>query len=55
MPTVWEVPDEVYGSDRTIHRIYQHWCRVGVFERMWAMVHCCGFAACRPRRRNVAY
>jgi putative transposase len=34
----WNHIPRVYGSDRTIHRVFQHWCRAGVFERMWAML-----------------
>ena len=34
----WNHIPRVYGSDRTIHRYFQVWCRSGVFERMWALL-----------------
>ncbi len=27
-----------FGSDRSIHRWFQRWCRNGVFERIWAVL-----------------
>ncbi len=34
----WNHIPRVYGSDRTIHRYFQHWCRTGLFERIWALL-----------------
>lgn len=34
----WNHIPRVYGSDRTIHRYFQHWCRVGLFEKIWALI-----------------
>ncbi len=34
----WNHIPRVYGSDRTIHRYFQSWCRTGLFERIWALL-----------------
>ena len=32
----WNKLPERFGSDRSIHRWFQRWCRAGVFEKVWA-------------------
>jgi putative transposase len=32
----WNHIPRVYGDDATIHRTFQRWRRLGLFERMWA-------------------
>lgn len=32
----WNHLPDRFGSDRTIHRWFQRWCRHGVMERIWA-------------------
>jgi putative transposase len=32
----WNHLPEEFGSDRTIHRWFQRWCRNGVMEKIWA-------------------
>jgi putative transposase len=34
----WNHIPHVYGNDRTIHRYFQHWCKTGVFEKIWALM-----------------
>ncbi len=34
----WNHIPRVYGSDRTLHRYFQRWCRSGLFERLWALL-----------------
>lgn len=34
----WNHIPRVYGSDRTLHRYFQHWCQVGLFEKIWALL-----------------
>ena len=34
----WNHIPHVYGDDATIHRTFQRWQRLGLFERMWAML-----------------
>ena len=34
----WNKLPERFGSDRSIHRWFQRWCRHGVFERIWAVL-----------------
>jgi putative transposase len=34
----WNRLPERFGSDRSIHRWFQRWCRNGVFERIWAVL-----------------
>lgn len=34
----WNHIPRVYGDDSTIHRTFQHWQRIGLFERIWAML-----------------
>ncbi len=32
----WNRLPKRFGSDRTIHRWFQRWCRNGVMQRIWA-------------------
>ncbi len=34
----WNHIPKVYGSDRTIHRYFQHWCKQGVFGQIWSLL-----------------
>lgn len=34
----WNHIPSVYGDDATIHRTFQRWCELGVFERLWALL-----------------
>jgi putative transposase len=34
-----------FGDDSSVHRWFQHWCRLGVFKRIWALM----VAACEQR------
>ena len=34
----WNSLPKELGDDSTIHRAYQRWVRLGVFDRIWAMV-----------------
>lgn len=34
----WNKLPERFGSDRSIHRWFQRWCRNGAFERIWAVL-----------------
>ena len=34
----WNHLPEKFGSDRTIHRWFQRWCRNGVMEQIWAVL-----------------
>lgn len=34
----WNHIPQVYGDDSTIHRTFQHWQQIGLFERIWAML-----------------
>ena len=34
----WNHIPRVYGNDRTIHRCFQHWVKVGLFARVWALI-----------------
>lgn len=34
----WNHIPRVYGDDSTIHRYFQHWCRMGLFEKIWALL-----------------
>jgi putative transposase len=34
----WNKLPERFGSDRSIHRWFQRWCRNGVFEKIWAVL-----------------
>lgn len=34
----WNHIPKVYGSDATIHRTFQRWRRLGVFEQVWALL-----------------
>ncbi len=34
----WNHIPHVYGDDSTIHRCFQHWCEIGLFEQIWALL-----------------
>jgi len=34
----WNHIPRVYGDDSTIHRTFQHWQQLGLFEKIWAML-----------------
>ena len=34
----WNHIPSVYGNNRTIHRWFQHWCAMGMFEKIWALI-----------------
>jgi putative transposase len=34
----WNKMPDRFGSDRTVHRWFQRFCRDGVFERLWAVL-----------------
>lgn len=34
----WNHIPRVYGDDSTIHRYFQHWCDIGLFEKIWALL-----------------
>ena len=34
----WNHIPHVYGDDSTIHRCFQHWCAIGLFEKIWALL-----------------
>ena len=34
----WNHIPKVYGSDATIHRTFQRWRRLGVFDQVWALL-----------------
>ncbi len=34
----WNHIPRVYGDDSTIHRYFQHWCAIGLFEQVWALL-----------------
>jgi putative transposase len=34
----WNHIPKVYGDDSTIHRYFQRWCRLGIFEKLWALI-----------------
>ena len=34
----WNRLPKELGDDSTVHRTYQRWVRLGVFEKVWAMV-----------------
>jgi putative transposase len=34
----WNHIPRVYGDDSTIHRYFQHWCAIGLFEKVWALL-----------------
>jgi transposase len=34
----WNHLPDAFGSDRTIHRWFQRWCRHGVMEKIWAVL-----------------
>src|SRR6266508_3534711 len=52
LATIWEVPDDLwpliarilaemdppkrFPTDRSVHRTFQRWVRLGVFDRLWA-------------------
>lgn len=38
----WNQLPQPCGDDSTVHRHFQRWCQLGVFERLWAvLVHAC--------------
>lgn len=34
----WNQLPKEFGDDSTIHRHFQNWCRLGVFEKIWAVL-----------------
>ena len=34
----WNHIPSVYGDDSTIHRYFHHWCEIGLFEQIWALL-----------------
>jgi putative transposase len=34
----WNHIPHVYGDDSTLHRTFQHWREIGLFEKIWAMI-----------------
>lgn len=34
----WNHIPRVYGDDSTIHRCFEHWCEVGLFQKLWAQL-----------------
>lgn len=34
----WNHIPGVYGDDSTIHRTFQHWQKLGIFEKIWALI-----------------
>jgi putative transposase len=34
----WNHIPRVYGDDATIHRTFQHWVELGLFERLWGLL-----------------
>jgi len=34
----WNHIPRVYGDDSTIHRAFQHWRELGIFEKIWALI-----------------
>lgn len=34
----WNHIPHVYGDDSTIHRCFQRWCALGLFEQIWALL-----------------
>jgi transposase len=34
----WNLIPKVYGNDATIHRAFQRWRRLGVFEKVWNLL-----------------
>ena len=34
----WNHLPRVYGDDSTIHRTFQHWGQLGLFEKIWALL-----------------
>ena len=34
----WNHIPRVYGDDATIHRTFQHWVELGLFEQIWALL-----------------
>ena len=38
----WNQLPKKFGDDSTVHRHFQAWCRLGIFEKIWAVVlECC--------------
>jgi putative transposase len=34
----WNNIPRIYGDDSTIHRTFQHWVQIGLFEKVWALL-----------------
>jgi putative transposase len=34
----WNQIPEVYGDDSTIHRTFQRWIKIGLFEMIWSLL-----------------
>ncbi len=34
----WNHIPRVYGDDSTLHRCFQHWRALGLFEKLWALL-----------------
>jgi putative transposase len=34
----WNHIPKHFGDDSTVHRHFQNWCKLGVFERIWAIL-----------------
>ena len=34
----WNHLPSVYGDDSTIQRCFHHWCEIGLFEQIWALL-----------------
>ena len=34
----WNQLPKQFGDDSTVHRHFQRWCHLGVFERIWAVL-----------------
>ena len=34
----WNHIPRVFGNDRTIHRCFQQWVKLGLFEKVWALI-----------------
>ena len=32
----WNAIPHVYGDDSTIFRCFKHWCKIGLFRKLWA-------------------
>lgn len=34
----WNHIPRIYGDDATIHRTFQHWVQIGLFDKIWALL-----------------